>query len=145
MAKGYEELIQEVLVKHGVALGDQDPILVLHTINRKLADDLSSSLEEALTDLKQELEQLYFRWEVESKSKAERILAAATAAAKDHLETRATELSASTATSVAEASSAAARRLERTAGRLLWIATGAMVAVCAAATSLILAGLCPAS
>ena len=95
MAKGYEELIQEVLVKHGVALGDQDPILVLHTINRKLADDLSSSLEEALTDLKQELEQLYFRWEVESKSKAERILAAATAAAKDHLETRATELSGS--------------------------------------------------
>ena len=44
-----EELIREIAVKHGIAVGRDDPILVLQTINMKLMQDSASAQQEIWT------------------------------------------------------------------------------------------------
>ena len=38
-----EELIREIAAKHGIAVGRDDPILILQTINMKLMQDSASA------------------------------------------------------------------------------------------------------
>ena len=47
-----EAIIRTVAVKHGIALGRNDPILVLHTINGLLMDEFASK-QEALINSRQ--------------------------------------------------------------------------------------------
>jgi hypothetical protein len=97
-----DNLIKEVAVKHGIALGKDDPLLMLHTINRKLIREGMASQELILETFKAQLEEIAHRWSEDSKSKAERVLNASLAISKDSM-----------AAGVKEASKIAATELER--------------------------------
>lgn len=78
-----EELIREIAAKHGIAVGRDDPILILQTINMKLMQDSASAQQKILDAFKSELESIAHRWGDDAKGKAERTLNAALAASKD--------------------------------------------------------------
>ena len=78
-----EELIKEITVKHGIAVGRDDPILVLQTINNRLLLNSQLAQEALLEQYKEELEGIATRWGNDVKAKAERILNAAMAASKE--------------------------------------------------------------
>lgn len=78
-----EETIKEIAVKHGIAVGRDDPILILHTINERLMRDSATAQQEILDQFKEELEAIAHRWSDDAKSKAERTLNAAIAASKE--------------------------------------------------------------
>ena len=75
-----EELIREIAVKHGIAVGRDDPILILQTINTRLMQDSQAAQQEILDRFKEELEAIAHRWGDDAKGKAERTLNAALAA-----------------------------------------------------------------
>ena len=78
-----EELIREIAVKHGIAVGRDDPILILQTINTRLMQDSQAAQQEILDRFKEELEAIAHRWGDDAKGKAERTLNAALAASKE--------------------------------------------------------------
>ena len=49
-----EELIREIAVKHGIAVGRDDPILILQTINTRLMQDSQAAQQEILDRFKEE-------------------------------------------------------------------------------------------
>jgi hypothetical protein len=81
-----EELIKEIATKHGIAVGRDDPILILQTINNRLMQDSQKAQQEMLDQFKSELESLSLRWSVDAKEKAERILNASLSASKESME-----------------------------------------------------------
>jgi len=78
-----EELIREIAVKHGIAVGRDDPILILQTINTRLMQDSQAAQQEILDRFKEELEAIAHRWGDDAKGKAERTLNATLAASKE--------------------------------------------------------------
>lgn len=78
-----EAIIREIAAKHGIAVGRNDPILILQTINERLMQDSAAAQQEILDDFKQELEAIAHRWGDDAKNKAERTLNAALAASKE--------------------------------------------------------------
>jgi hypothetical protein len=80
------ELVREVAAKHQIAVGRNDPIWVLHTLNEHLLRDTARAQDEMLVRLKEELELLAHHWDKTAKAKAERILNASLDAAKQTLE-----------------------------------------------------------
>lgn len=85
-----EELIKEIALKHGIAVGRDDPIMILHTINKRLMEDSARAQQEMLDRYKEELEDLAKRWGDDVKAKAERVLNAALAASREMM-TKATQ------------------------------------------------------
>jgi len=83
MNKEVEELIKEIAIKHGIAVGRDDPIMILQTINARLMQDSQKAQQEMLDHFKSELEAMSSRWSVDAKEKAERILNTSLAASKD--------------------------------------------------------------
>lgn len=83
MSDPVENLIREIAAKHGVAVGRDDPILILQTINARLLEDGQKAQREMLQAHKEELEAIAQRWGVDAKDKAERILTAALGASKE--------------------------------------------------------------
>ena len=81
-----EELIKEIAVKHGIALGRDDPILILQTLNNRLLHASQKAQQAMLDQYKAELEDLSLRWSVDAKEKAERILNAPLNASKVAME-----------------------------------------------------------
>ena len=81
-----EELIKEIATKHGIAVGRDDPILILQTINNRLMQDSQKAQQEMLDQFKSELESLSLIWSVDAKDKAERILNASLNASKESME-----------------------------------------------------------
>jgi len=81
-----DALIKEIAVKHGVALGKDDPILILQTINAKLLEDGLTAQKAAMASLKEDLEEIAQRWGHDAKDKAERILTAGLSANKAAME-----------------------------------------------------------
>ena len=81
-----EELIKEIAVKHGIALGRDDPILILQTLNNRLLQASQKAQQALLDQYKAELEDLSLRWSVDAKEKAERILNASLDASKAAME-----------------------------------------------------------
>jgi hypothetical protein len=77
-----EELIKELAVKHGIALGRDDPILILQTLNNRLLQASQKAQQALLDQYKAELEELSLRWSADAKEKAERILNASLDASK---------------------------------------------------------------
>ncbi len=51
-----EDIIKEIAVKHGIAVGRDDPILILQTINERLMQDSAAAQQEILDRFKEELE-----------------------------------------------------------------------------------------
>ncbi|WP_275099893.1 conjugal transfer protein TraM [Sedimenticola hydrogenitrophicus] len=83
MTDKIEETIKEIAAKHGIAVGRDDPILVLQTINERLMQDSAAAQQEILDRFKEELESIAHRWSDDAKNKAERMLNAALTASKE--------------------------------------------------------------
>ena len=83
MSDGVEDLIKEIAAKHGIAVGRDDPILILQTINARLLDDGAKAQRALLQEHKEELEAITQRWGVDIKGQAERILTASLTASKN--------------------------------------------------------------
>jgi hypothetical protein len=77
MSANIDNLIKTIAVKHGVAVGRDDPILILHTLNEELGKANEAAMLELLDRQKEELEAMAKRWSEDSKVRAERILNAA--------------------------------------------------------------------
>lgn len=77
-----EETIKEIALKHGVAVGRDDPTLMLHTINERLMRETAEAQRKILHEFKEELESAAYEWESTAKKTAERILEVALAASK---------------------------------------------------------------
>lgn len=78
-----EEAIKEIAIKHGVAVGRDDPIMILHTINERLMKETAAAQRQILHEFKEELESAVHEWEITSKKTAERILDVALSASKE--------------------------------------------------------------
>jgi ElaB/YqjD/DUF883 family membrane-anchored ribosome-binding protein len=78
-----EETIKEIAAKHGIAVGRNDPILILQTINERLMQDSAAAQQEILDRFKEELESIAHRWGDDAKNKAERTLNAALTASRE--------------------------------------------------------------
>ena len=72
MADPIDELIKEIAGKHGVAVGRDDPIMILQTINARLLEDSAKAQQAMLALYKEELEALSARWSSDAKEKGER-------------------------------------------------------------------------
>ena len=83
MTEQMEEFIKEVAVKHGIALGRDDPILILQTMNARLIEKNIQAHQILLHQFKEEAEFLAHRWNETAKTNAERILNASLLASKE--------------------------------------------------------------
>ncbi len=72
-----DDLIKEVAATHRVTLSPDDPLLILQTINKRLAEESARAQQEMLERYKEEIEALAKRWGDDAKNKAEKILNAA--------------------------------------------------------------------
>ena len=71
-----DDLLKEIASKHGVALGREDPILIVQTMHARLLAESRSAQQAMLEDYRKTLEGLLDRWGAETKAKAERIVTA---------------------------------------------------------------------
>jgi Transcriptional activator TraM len=60
--KKIEAIIRAIAVKHGIALGRNDPILVLHTLNELLIQDLAKNQNELIYELRTNLEEAAYQF-----------------------------------------------------------------------------------
>lgn len=102
MTDKIEETIKEIAAKHGIAVGRDDPILILQTINDRLMQESTAAQQANLDAFKSELEEIAHRWGDDAKNKAERTLNAALTASKEAM--------AATIKENAKATAAAARQ-----------------------------------
>ena len=77
-----EETIKEIALKHGIAVGRDDPILILHTINERLMRETAAAQRQILHEFKEEIESAAYEWEATAKKTAEKILDTALIASK---------------------------------------------------------------
>lgn len=80
-----ERLIKIIAERHGILIGRDDPIMILHTLNEVLQDENKRAQSEALKAFESSLEQMSDRWGKSSKDMAERTLAAALNASQEAL------------------------------------------------------------
>ena len=52
MSDKFDAAIQDIAVKHGVVLGKDDPILILHTMNEKLIEETRKAQPDFVDSLK---------------------------------------------------------------------------------------------
>lgn len=81
-----EELIALVAKKHGIALDETDPIMVIPTLLRFLLDESQEKQGDILSEMKSELQSVLMQWDFTAKDKADRILNAALKANRDVME-----------------------------------------------------------
>lgn len=81
-----EELIALVAKKHGIALDETDPIMVIPTLLRFLLDESQEKQGEILSEMKSELQSVLMQWDFTAKDKADRILNAALKTNKEVME-----------------------------------------------------------
>ena len=81
-----EETIKEIAAKHGIAVGRDDPILILQTLNNRLMQANQKAQQDMLDQYKSELEGISLRWSTDAKEKAERILNVSLDASKAAME-----------------------------------------------------------
>jgi hypothetical protein len=99
MSTPVEELIREIATTHGIAVGRDDPIMILHTINKRLLTDSHNVQQELLKRFEENMEAAAKRWGDDSKVRAERIINAALSASRQTLD----EAASAGATSAVEA------------------------------------------
>ena len=117
MSTPVEELIGEIATTHGIAVGRDDPIMILHTINRRLLLDSQNVQQELLRRFQEELEAGAKRWGDDSKARAERVLNAALNASRQTMD----EAAAAGARSAVEA---VQREMERGANTIAGTVNG---------------------
>lgn len=82
MSDDLDEVRQTVFRDTGIALGDKDPLMAQHALNKILIAELNTNQEQMLDAFKSELEGIAFQWGNDAKDKAERILNASLTASK---------------------------------------------------------------
>lgn len=82
MSTEIEEIIKQIAVRHGIAIGRDDPIMVLQTINMILLNDAKTAQTEILNAFKSELEDAASRWDQAANDKAQIMLNASLDASK---------------------------------------------------------------
>ncbi|KEZ99665.1 conjugal transfer protein TraM [Xanthomonas citri pv. citri] len=134
-----EELIKEIAAKHGIAVGRDDPILILQTINNRLLLDNQRAQEALLEQYKEELEGIATRWGNDAKAKAERILNAAMAASKEAmaktLQDGAVAAAAVVRKEVDDALAGARRQVQVARGLSMWNLAAAAITLLAASVA----------
>ena len=138
MADGMDELIADVAARHGIAIGHDDPILVLHTMNEHLLKDSAAAQQALLEAYKAELEAVALRWRTDATLQADRILLAALTASKEAVAAIFQEGAVVTAASVKTEVNAA---LDRVAVRLQAARRIAVLNLVAACITLLAAGI----
>ena len=138
MSDRVDDLIGEVARKHGLAIGRDDPILVLQTINERLLQESSAAQQALLDAYKEELEALASRWSTDAADRADRILQAALAGSKETMANTLAEGAMTTAASVRAEVDAA---LARVAVRLQDARRIAILNLVAACITLVAAGI----
>lgn len=83
MSEKIDELIKDIAIKHGITVGRDDPVLILHTINDKLMVDNQRAHQEVLAQFRQEMEGISSTWKNDAKEKAEKVLNAALTSSKE--------------------------------------------------------------
>ena len=81
-----EELKNEIATKHGIAISQDDPIFILHTLNEHLMRENVKAQQVMLEQFKAEMEAISQGWSMNSKEKAEKILNTVLAASKKMME-----------------------------------------------------------
>ena len=138
MSDRVDDLIGEVARKHGIAIGRDDPILVLQTINERLLQDSSAAQQALLDAYKEELEALASRWSTDAADRADRIVQAALAGSK---ETAASIVAAAAMATAASVRAEADAALSRVAVRLQEARRIAILNLVAACITLLAAGI----
>jgi hypothetical protein len=138
MTDQMDDLIGEVARAHGIAIGPDDPILILQTINRRLLRESAAAQQALLDAYKNELEALASRWSTDATDRADRILHAALTGSKETMAATLQVGAIATAASVATEVDAA---LARVAGRLQDARRIAMLNLVAACMTLVAAGI----
>lgn len=82
-----EETIKEIAVKQSSAVGRDDPILILHTINERLMKDSAAAQQEILDRFKESWN-IAHRWGDDAKNETERMLNAVIVASKETMMNR---------------------------------------------------------
>lgn len=82
MTDPIEALIQDIAVKHGVAVGRDDPILILQTLHERLLRDAATAQHDRLDRFQEALEASAQRWEEAARDQAQKTLNAALAASQ---------------------------------------------------------------
>jgi hypothetical protein len=138
MADPLDDLIAEVAARHGMAIGRDDPILVLQTINGRLLRESAAAQQALLDAYKTELEALASRWSTDATDRADRILHAALTGSKETMAAMMEEGSVTTAACFRTEVDAA---LARVATRLQDARRIAMLNLVAACMTLVAAGI----
>jgi hypothetical protein len=138
MADGVDNVIAEVVARHGIAIGRDDPILVLHTMNERLLKESAAAQHALLDAYKEELEASASRWRTDATDRADRVMHAALAASKETMSSTLAEAAATTAASVRTEVDAA---LSRVAVRLQEARRIAILNLVAACITLLAAGI----
>lgn len=137
MSDRVDDLIGEVARKHGVAIGRDDPILVLQTINERLLQESSAAQQAILDAFKAEFEALASRWSTDAADRADRIVQAALAGSRETMAATLAEGARTTAASIRAEVDAA---LSRVAVRLQDARRIAILNLVAACITLMAAG-----
>ena len=138
MAEATDELIAEVAARHGIAIGRDDPILVLHTMNERLLKESAAAQQALLDAYRRELEASASRWSADAADRADRILHAALTGSKQTMATAMQQGALATAASVRAEVDAA---LVRVSAKLQDARRIAMLNVAAACITLAAAGI----
>jgi hypothetical protein len=128
MTDKIEETIKEIASKHGIAVGRDDPILVLQTINDRLMRESATAQQEILDQFKEELESIAHRWGDDAKNKAERMLNAALTASKEAMATAMKEGAIAATATIRKEIEDAASKIQRPIGSVRAAATMSIVA-----------------
>lgn len=138
MADRMDDLIAEVVARHDIAIGRDDPILILHTINERLLQESAAAQHALLDAYKSELEASASRWRNDAADRADRIMHAALAASRETMSSSLAEAATTTAASVRTEVDAA---LARVAVRLQDARRIAILNLVAACITLVAAGI----
>jgi flagellar biosynthesis/type III secretory pathway protein FliH len=84
-AKEIDDLLAEIAREHKVILGQDDPILILWSVNRFLLNELAANQVQITREFREIMESTASDWHNRSKKQAEGILNAALVAAKNAL------------------------------------------------------------
>lgn len=101
-------LIALIAEKHGVLLGRDDPILIIHTLHNELVSRLATSEAEVVDRFSGQIEEVASRWQRDAKDKAEKVLSAALTASSGAFDKRLKE---ATAIAISEIETAGKKRL----------------------------------
>lgn len=137
-------LIALIAEKHGVLLGRDDPILIIHTLHNELVSRLATSEAEVVDRFSGQIEEVASRWQRDAKDKAEKVLSAALTASSGAFDKRLKE---ATAIAISEIETAGKKTAQDIASateslrKSLYIVLGAVGAVLIAALFVLFASM----